>query len=421
MLSFFTKSKTNNPLKGYKVTLNNDRTKKFGIAANSLEMLRRKISEKFALKSKFNLVLSDGFILSSEEYFQTIPAQTVVIVAVDGEEVKTGKHKLDPSIFFLIAVLLLDLQIIIESFRKINQEIFQARDLIRSFVLNNKDNDVFNALNQVHGEIEKKTILSKREDDPSWFAEEKLPTKEEVMRRKAQDRIRGYFYKTKDELTKSLLYRSNSKARLIIENLLSDFFLFLNGVDYFSCIFDRTHEARFENKSRIDETDTTTSKPKRRRINSETKTKIGKFNFFKAFQVSLCNELGNFDCHGFFNAASCNYRHQINPYASRESALLFQIFNLDHQIEISRSIFPSILSSIEKLQNEELCLDHNRKSVSISALTYFREIFTIRNLKLVHIICHDKGTHGDHKSKGRVLCDKCEEFKKLQKIKSLIA
>lgn len=269
----------------------------------------------------------------------------------------------------------------------------------------------------MQGEIDDKIVLSLRTDDPEWFEglDSKLTTKEELMRRKAQDRIKGYFYKTKDDLTRSLIYRTNVLARKAIDDLLSDFFLFLNGVDYFSCLFDRTHETKFLiNK---DETDATKIKAKRRRIDSETKTKISESDLFKKMQVALCNELGSFDCHGIWNARTCNYEHKINPYSSRESVVLFQIFNLDHQIEISRSIFPSIINSVESLVKGMNCLEHNRKSTSISVLTYFREIFTVGNLKLVHIVCHDKGSHEELKSRGRVICDKCDEFKKLQKIK----
>lgn len=237
------------------------------------------------------------------------------------------------------------------------------------------------------------------------------------MRRKAQDRIKGYFYKTKDELTKSSLYRSNIKARQIIDELLDDFFLFLNGVEYFGCLFDRSHEPKFILEQR-DETDATNVKPKRRRIDSETKTKIGSSDHFIKLQVALCNDLGNFDCHGIWNAKNCSYEHKINPYSSRESVVLFQIYNLDHQIEISRSIFPSILKNVEELvvQNK-LCTLHNKTAVGISVLTYFQEIFTIRNLKIVHIVCHDKASHDELKSHGRILCSSCKEYKALQKIK----
>ena len=89
MFSFLTKSSTKNPIKGFKVALNSDRIKKYGIAANSLEMLKKKVAEKFNSKS-FKLFL-DGSLLDNEEYFLSIPAQSLIIVAEDGQEVKTGE------------------------------------------------------------------------------------------------------------------------------------------------------------------------------------------------------------------------------------------------------------------------------------------------------------------------------------------
>lgn len=322
---------------------------------------------------------------------------------------------------------IVDLQLAIESFRKVNHEVLHARDLIRDFVLNNQSSDLFKALSHVQDEIEEKTKLSTKEADPSWFEGldvKQLATKESVMRRKAQDRIKGYFYKTKDELTKTELYRSNLKARAVIDLFLDDCYLFLNGVDYFSCLFDRSYDVKYIAKKKTpDETDATATKAtKRRRIDSETKSKISDSNLFRRFQVALCNDLGSFDCHGIWKSTSCTYSHRINPYSTRESAVLFQIYNLDHQAEISRTIFPSIVKCVEALVvTEELCAIHKRKSIAISTLTFFREIFTVDNLKLVHIVCHDKGAHENLKSKGSVLCDKCDEFKSLQKIKLKIA
>lgn len=295
---------------------------------------------------------------------------------------------------------------------------------MKEFVNNNQNSDVLKALTHVQKEIEEKVAFSTRDLDPGWFEglDAKLITKEEVMRRKAQDRIKGYFYKTTDELKKSSIYRTNLKGKQIIDDLLSDFFLFLNGVDYFSCLFDRTHKVKFVLKTAKDETDATGFKPKRRRIDSETKAKIAESDLFRKFQVALCNDLGTFECHGTWNAKKlCLYDHKINPYASRESVILFQIFNLDHQVEISRSIFPSILKETEDLLNGAQCKVHNQKGVSLSVLTYFCEIFTVSNLKLVQIVCHDKSSHDELKSKGRILCEKCIEFKKLKKIKAKIS
>lgn len=307
----------------------------------------------------------------------------------------------------------------VESFRKFNSEILNPKKLIQEFLNNNQRNeDIFKAFNRLDIEIEEKIRLNMRDEHEEWFRgmDSKLTTKQEVMRRKAQDRIRGYLYKTKDELTKSAIYKTNTKARKIIDELIDDFFNFLSGVTFFGCLFDRSHESRLT----IDEIDAQPiEKSKRRRVDPEIKARIEKSELLKDFEVSLCDDLGYFNCHGLWHVKNCSYGHKMNPYASREALVLFSIYNLDHQIEISRSIFPSILKSVETLANDESsCEVHKKKLEMISTLTYFREIFTVDNLKLVHIVCHDKATHDELKSKGRVLCRDCKEFKILRRLKA---
>ncbi|KAG5683727.1 hypothetical protein PVAND_012992 [Polypedilum vanderplanki] len=392
MFNFF-KNKTD--LKGFKVCSNTERNKKYGIAADSLKSLTQKIKDKFNIDN-FDLFF-DGMLIS-DEFFKTLPNNSQIVIVKNGEEYKT------------------DFDVVLEFFRKSHQEIFHARDLIKDFLKNNQNQDIIKAVIKLHDEIDEQTKYSSKEQHPEWFEKIENKSKEEVMRMKAKDRIKGYFYKTKDELTKSPLYRCNIQARKIIENLLNDFFLFLNGVEYFECLFDRTHDKKFHIVTNDDEIDAKPFK-KRRRIGSDTKQKIKESNIFEDCRVALCNDLGVFNCHGAYTTDRCGYEHKINPYSSRESLILFQIFNLDHQIEISRSIFPSILKNVEKLceGKEIICEKHKKECTELSTLTYFFEIFTIRNLKLVHIICHDKGSH-DLNTKAKLLCSDCKEAKMIRKL-----
>jgi DNA fragmentation factor beta subunit len=318
-------------------------------------------------------------------------------------------------------------EIIFDFFKKANHEILHARDLIKQFLVNNKHEDLMKTLNEVVQVMDDKTNASTKEEHSEWFVGIeglKSKTKEEVMKMKARDRIKGYFYKTKDELTKSNIYRTSIKGREIIDHFLNDLFLFLNAVNYFEVLFDRSHEKRHQTtaKNENDETDARAF-VKRRRIDADTKIKIRETSIFDDVLVTLCNKAGFFNCQGFWSANKCEYDHKINPYASRESLILFQTFNLDHQIEISRSIFPSILKNVESLCAKEdvLCESHNLPCISISTLSYFLEIFTVKNLKLVNIICHDKASHESKKSAGRLLCKNCKEEKILRKIKSKIS
>lgn len=317
-----------------------------------------------------------------------------------------------------------DFDVIFNLFQKTYHDTFNARDLIKKLLINNQ-NDLMDAVLQVQNEIEEKTKISERDNHPEWFenVDSKKSTKEEIMRIKAKDRIKGYFYKTKDELTKARIYQTDSEGRRIIDELLTDFFVLLSGVDFFECLFDRTHKEKFhlEKKRMSDEIDARTF-VKRRKVDEDTKLKIKKSNLLSKYLVALCNDLGLFNCHGKYDSDSCSYNHKINPYASRESFILFQIFNLDHQVEISRSIFPSIIKNVEKLCTEKSlkCEQHNKSFISLSTITYFLEIFTVKNLKLVHIICHDKGSH-DLDTKGRLLCEDCHEMKMIKKIKMKIS
>lgn len=298
-----------------------------------------------------------------------------------------------------------------------------SRDLIQKFLVNNQNQDLIKAVLACQKDMDEKTKMSSRDSHAEWFSniESRKATKEEIMRSKARDRIKGYFYKTKDELTKSRIYQVNAAARKLVDDLLNDFFILLSGADFFECLFDRSHEKKQLAPKISDEIDAKAF-VKRRKVDEDTKLKIKGSRIFEKYLVSLCNDLGIFYCHGTWKAESCSYEHKINPYASRESFILFQIFNLDHQVEISRSIFPSIVKNIEKLCLEKnlKCEEHGKEATNISTITYFLEIFTVKNLKLVHIICHDKGSHLLD-TNGRLLCEDCSELKLIKRLKARIA
>lgn len=81
-------------LKGYKVVKNCDRSRKYGIAANSLESLLKKAQDKLNIEiGNCNLFLPDGSVVDTEDYFQSLPAQTLFIIAIANEEIKSGDNK----------------------------------------------------------------------------------------------------------------------------------------------------------------------------------------------------------------------------------------------------------------------------------------------------------------------------------------
>ena len=169
------------------------------------------------------------------------------------------------------------------------------------------------------------------------------------MFKRAQDRIRTYYYKTKDELQK----KDNIPPERL-QNLLKELQELLKTVSYFGCYFDRSKAI------------------------GDSKT------------VSLCDETGKFLCQGRWDKLNCLYVpvHNINPFKSREERIIFQTWNLDHNVERSRSVIPAICDAL--LHDDKI---NGKKKREIDVKKIFNDLFTLHNLKFVHIVCHDKGSH----------------------------
>lgn len=313
-----------------------------------------------------------------------------------------------------------------EAIRSVHGDTFNTADAIRHFITENRSEiDKFvGAYRTSTKQSIEKTRASMRNEHPEWF--EGIPTtlltKEDVMARRSQDRIRGYFYKAKEELQKSSIYRTNTDARNLIDEMLEIFQYFLIGVDYFSSLFNR----KWDNRHRLvleyqqnDDIDGTKGPPRKKAKVAAIRDIINDTNLKVDYYVSLCNEMGDFQCHGIWSDSRCKYegKHRINPYASRENVILFQMYNLDHQIEISRTLIPKMLRDVHDIVIEHAqCTTHKHQPAKmLSIMKYFLELFTMHNLRLVHIVCHDKAGH-NLKSSGTILCSKCAEFKTIQEI-----
>lgn len=85
MFNFFNKT----DIKPLKVCRNQDRSKKYGIGAGSLRYLVKKIEEKFKIKN-FELFYNDC-LLFDENFFKTVPNQSLVVIVEQGDTYKTGK------------------------------------------------------------------------------------------------------------------------------------------------------------------------------------------------------------------------------------------------------------------------------------------------------------------------------------------
>lgn len=318
-------------MKGYKVS-NAKRTKMCGIACRSLKELTEKARKKFEVPKSVNVevYLSDGTMVDTEEYFASLPAQTVLILKQDDEEILTGAD------------------IIYSALKAVNIDILRAADVVQKFFDENIKEKV-RVLSEVliKRKGEDKSKLSQRSEDPAWFSglETNAQTKEEFMFRRSQERIRGYLYKTQNDIKKSKTYLEKATCRSVLDNVFNEFKEMLTKDKYFGCYFDRS---------------------------------IGD---------SLCDNEGLFNCSGIWKYNGCSYsstdRHVINPYTNREARIIFSTWNLDHGIERSRSIVPALIKAAE------LCC--NKASVNVAY--FYSLLFTINNLRLVHIVCHDKGKH----------------------------
>ncbi|XP_037813867.1 DNA fragmentation factor subunit beta isoform X2 [Lucilia sericata] len=399
-------------IKGYKIT-DNERSRKYGIGANSLQMLKTKAKIKFPIKDLRIYLASDGYEVTDEDYFLTLEPQTLFIVA--GPE----------------AIITTDNDFQFEQLRQ-RSPLLKVADIIYEFMEQQPDKfgkliadyEKKKLLNHCRADAAAKTHLSLRSEHAEWFMgqEEKCHTKEEALARKAQDRVRTYYYKTKDELTRNHLYRQNLKARKVIDSILEKFRYLLIGCDYFSMIFDRKYEPKHdflrEKLEKDDETDARAAVPNKK-LKQVIKDYTLRNEILDEWSVSLCTDLGDFYCQGSYSDSqnNCSLQHSINPYASRENLILFQVWNLDHQIELSRTILPSIIANVRELieHPRRVCHLHKQPVVDISVLEYFLEIFSLKNLKLVHIVCHEK-VQRTNKSNGRLLCAQCHEYKIVEEL-----
>ncbi|KAM9370130.1 DNA fragmentation factor subunit beta [Phaethornis superciliosus] len=107
--------------------------------------------------------------------------------------------------------------------------------------------------------------------------------------------------------------------------------------------------------------------------------------------LRLCTPQGWFSCQGPFDCDHCPCKHSINPYSNRESRILFSTWNLDHIIEKKRVIVPELAEAVKTRNGKEVNWEY-----------FYQLLFTMENLKLVHIACHKKLAHNLHCDKSRI-------------------
>lgn len=194
------------------------------------------------------------------------------------------------------------------------------------------------------------------------------------MHRRCQDRIRGYLYKTIEQIKCSEVYINDRKARQQLLRAIAFFKLQLKEDHYFGYYFDRSRAKTDSTDDGVDETDSglcyehcpcklghisgemyllspatdatvdsakvedetdarQLNKPAKTETNDEESCPYRVITRGRREQIAICDNKGEFQCGGRWNMDGCAYgdRHKINPYRSKEELVLFSTWNLDHK------------------------------------------------------------------------------------------
>ncbi|CAL7952337.1 unnamed protein product [Xylocopa violacea] len=402
-----TETPAKNELKGYKVTDVN-RTRKVGVACRSLQELKRKACAKLNVTNdlaEVSIYLLDGSLIDEEEYFCTLKPQTTLILQRPGEKVLSDADRL------------------YDTLRHVNIDFLTAGEKAAEF-LTEKLRTKVAVLNSALNKDDSKTTLSSRDEHPEWFRglETNCATKEAYLHRRCQDRIRGYLYKTIEQIKSSDVFAKDRRARKQLLYAIAFFKMQLKEDHYFGYYFDRSR-AKVEGAKGADEPDSSEcydhcpcrlrwlddatyfrlfgpmeqacddvdAVKRKNERNSRAEEEEAEENCpYKIRRkeirtcVALCDRMGEFRCCGAWNEDECSYgeRHRINPYRSREELILFSTWNFDHKIERSRTIIPFLLKLASQGDTNETEL-----------FEIYDNLFTLKNLRLVHIVCHDKCSH----------------------------
>eukprot|EP00794_Sanderia_malayensis_P015291 gene15291-16869_t len=278
-------------MKPYKIQDAERKIGRVGVTASSLKDLRKKAARRLNIDGSFRIVLeNDGTDVCDEDYFATLPQQTV-FVCLKPEEYWDG----------YITYLQL-------ATKKIVNNISSGKDTVMEVqtIFGNVDSPEMSAVLSYIQEITVNTEAESIEDDPEWFegVAKTFTTKEKVMKNSAKQRVRGYLSTSKEFINKADLNRS---ARDVCLQVIQTFREELKRWNYFEDYFARSGH----------------------------------------LDVRFCDDSGWFHCGGRYNEKNCEQLHQINPYGSRDHRVLFKTWNLDHRIEKSREVLPKLVKAVQ--------------------------------------------------------------------------
>ncbi|XP_019367172.1 PREDICTED: DNA fragmentation factor subunit beta isoform X1 [Gavialis gangeticus] len=205
-------------------------------------------------------------------------------------------------------------------------------------------------LDLIHN-LSENIVAEDREEDEKWFdgIEPRFRNKSSYMRYSCESRIRSYMKEVSSYIS-AVDPTAQAKYKSISDLMLDK----LRSVKYNGCYFDRREEAA----------------------------------------ARICTSEGWFSCQGPFDMDACLCKHSLNPYSNRESRILFSTWNLDHVIEKKRTVIPTLAEAVNKQDGREVNWEY-----------FYQLLFTMDNLKLVHIACHKKTNHN-------LGCDKTKIYRK---------
>lgn len=323
----------NGGMRAYKVQ-DASRERRIGVTAKNLDDLISKGREKLQIadREKVTVVIEDdGTVVDSDEFFKKLPSQTVFVFLLKGEQWKGAGD------------------LIYDALSKLHNTEHRAElaDQIRELMTDENAPEKISIMSQYLDMLEVDIEAEERYEDEEWFEglNKKYKTKSEVMKNSAQQRIRSYYVSAKEQIQRE----ADEHTKTLLLELLEEMNAELKSKDFHGSYFDRQ----------------------------------------AASKQRLCDKQGWFKCQGAFDRETCDKLHTINPYASRGYRQLFGLWNLDHIIEKSREVIPTLIEAART----------KPKYAELNWQEAYRLLFTKENLKLVQVGCHKKAARVDMKVK----------------------
>ncbi|XP_028393545.1 DNA fragmentation factor subunit beta-like [Dendronephthya gigantea] len=310
---------------------------RIGITATNLQDLKNQALKLLNIPEDFEPHLDDGTAVLTEEYFRCLPQQTCFTFFAPNY----GNSKTD-----LIQLEKLTLKLS----KSLAEQNTKCLDEVKQFLCGENSEVINRALLDYVSTLQSNIASETREEDGEWF--EGLPdryqTKEAVMEDGAKTRIKNYYQKTREYLLQE--QNPSQQGMELLDDLRQELHFNKYNGNYFC-------RSAWKN-------------------------------------VRICDDLGWFKCEGKFNEKNCAKSHSINPYGSKETRIIFSTWNLDHVVEKSREILPTLAEVIKQAKGRDINWQY-----------FYDLLFTKKNLKLVHVACHIKGVHSGKK------CDKKQFYK----------